>query len=147
MTFEPERFPYVERDTRLGSASLAPFLPMTLIGQKSVMGFGLLDTGASVNVLPYRLGEEVGAVWEQQTIVLPLAGNLAGLESRLLVLSARVGNFPSVKLAFAWVKSDLVPIILGQSNFFLEFDVCFHRSRLTFEVSPKRDPSSSTNPG
>jgi hypothetical protein len=28
----------------------------------------LLDTGASVNVLPYEVGLQLGAVWENQTV-------------------------------------------------------------------------------
>jgi len=28
-------------------------------------------------------------------------------------------------------------LILGQTNFFLEFDVCFYRSKQEFEVKPK----------
>ena len=40
-------------------------------------------------------------------------------------------------MAFAWAQSDAVGIILGQVNFFLEFDVCFFRSRASFEVRPK----------
>ena len=47
-----------------------------------------------------------------------------------------IGNLPAVKLAFAWVQRSGLPVILGQTNFFLEFDV-FYRSRLEFEVRPK----------
>ena len=39
-----------------------------------------------------------------------------------------------VRLAFAWVNSDSIPVILGQINFFLEFDVCFYRSKGMFDV-------------
>ena len=45
-------------------------------------------------------------------------------------------DFLPVRLAFAWVKSPGVPLILGQTNFFLEFDVCFYRSKLEFVVEP-----------
>jgi hypothetical protein len=30
-----------------------------------------------------------------------------------------------------------VAMILGQVNFFMEFDVCFFRSQAAFEVTPK----------
>jgi len=30
-----------------------------------------------------------------------------------------------------------VPLILGQVNFFMEFDVCFYRSQLEFAISLK----------
>jgi hypothetical protein len=54
-----------------------------------------------------------------------------------VVLSAVVGSFPPVRLAFAWAQTDAVLVILGQVNFFLEFDVCFFRSQGVFEVRPK----------
>jgi hypothetical protein len=28
-------------------------------------------------------------------------------------------------------------LILGQTNFFMEFDVCFFRSQLIFQIHPK----------
>ncbi|BAZ09747.1 hypothetical protein NIES4071_15570 [Calothrix sp. NIES-4071] len=31
-----------------------------------------------------------------------------------------------------------LPLILGQANFFMEFDVCFYRSQKLFEVTPKQ---------
>jgi hypothetical protein len=85
---------------------------------------------------------ELGAIWEEQRVVVPLSGNLAVFEARGLLLSAQIGPFPTVRLAFAWAITDAVPLLLGQQNFFLLFDVCFHRSRLFFEISSSIDPSS-----
>jgi hypothetical protein len=45
----------------------------------------LLDTGASVNVLPYEIGLQLGAVWEEQIVPIQLSGNLARMEARGLV--------------------------------------------------------------
>jgi len=47
---------------------------------------------------------------------------------------AEIGDFPPVRLAF---ESNDVPLILGQMNFSMEFDVCFYRSQLEFEVKPR----------
>jgi len=98
---------------------------------------GLLDTGSTINVLPYNLGLELGATWENQTVSIPLAGNLEPIEARGLVVSGIIDNFPSVRLAFAWAESNNLPLILGQLNFFTEFDVCFYGSQLAFEISQK----------
>lgn len=133
-----EQYPFVERDQRLGAASLAPFLPLSLKLATTVEVQGLLDTGATVNVLPYAVGVQLGAAWDQQTTLIKLTGNLAGFEARGLLVTASVGAFPPVRLAFAWAKTDAVPVLLGQLNFFLEFDVCFFRSRGAFEVRPKQ---------
>ena len=54
-----------------------------------------------------------------------------------LFATAEISGLPTVKLAFAWIKENDVPLILGQTNFFLEFDVCFYRSKLEFDVVPK----------
>jgi len=132
------QFPYVPRDLSLGSASLAPMLTITLEGSNTLSTSALLDTGAAVNVLPYSLGLQLGFRWDQQTKSVELSGNLAAIDARIVVVSATVGNFPPVRLAFAWAKEDSMSVILGQVNFFLEFDVCFFRSRAIFAVQPKQ---------
>jgi hypothetical protein len=137
MSTPPRQFPYVARDPSLGNASLAPMLPLTLIGSKNIATTGLVDSGAAINVLPYALGVQLGFDWAQETRSVELSGNLASVEARVVVLSAVVGSFPPVRLAFAWAQTDAVSVILGQVNFFLEFDVCFFRSQAVFEVRPK----------
>jgi hypothetical protein len=137
MTVQARQFPYVPRDPSLGHASLAPMLPLTLSGSQHVATSALVDSGAAVNVLPYSVGVQLGFDWAQQTRPVGLSGNLAAAEARVVVLSATVASFPPVRLAFAWAQTDAVPVILGQVNFFLEFDVCFYRSRGVFDVRPK----------
>ncbi|BAY15189.1 hypothetical protein NIES21_10040 [Anabaenopsis circularis NIES-21] len=136
---EGKRFPFIERSNVLGFSSTMPYLPLTLAYKnQSIEVMGLLDTGASVNVLPYEIGLQLGAVWEEQTVPIQLTGNLAQLEARGLILSATVAELTPVLLAFAWTKSTEAPLILGHMNFFIEFDVCFYRADLAFEVSPRR---------
>jgi hypothetical protein len=137
-----ERYSFVSGDTALGEAGFRPHLPFTLVyEQNSVIASGLLDTGASVNVLPYSIGVELGYKWERQTIALSLTGNLAQYEARVVLVEAFLGQFKPVQLVFAWTQATNVPLILGQVNFFKEFDVCFYRSQLQFEISPKSDAS------
>lgn len=133
-----ELYPFVTLDVALGEASFRPCLPLTLIYQQSsVVASALLDTGASVNVLPYSVGIELGYLWERQTTALSLTGNLAQYEARVVLIQAVVGQFNPVQLVFAWTQATNVPLILGQVNFFMEFDVCFYRSQLQFEISLK----------
>ncbi len=131
-------FSFIERTDSLGRSSVMPYLPLTLTnGNRSVEVTALLDTGASVNVLPYEIGIELGAVWEDQTVPIELSGNLARSAARGLVLSGTVAQFPPVLLAFAWTQSRDAPVILGHMNFFAEFNVCFYRHDSTFEVRPR----------
>jgi mRNA-degrading endonuclease RelE of RelBE toxin-antitoxin system len=119
-----------------GVIDFVPQLPLTLLNRdRSVEVFGLLDTGASVNVLPYDVGIRLGAVWEEQTTSVRLGGNLALTEAKGIVLSARISDFSAVKLVFAWSRSNDVPVLLGRTNFFQEFDVCFYTSLQQFELT------------
>ena len=113
-----------------------PTIPITLSHASfSVSANALLDTGSTVNLLPYDIGLQLGAIWEEQTVRLPLAGNLATVEARGLFLHIQIGNLEPVRLAFAWAQASQVPLILGQTNFFREFDICFQRSRRTIEIT------------
>ena len=133
-----ERFPFIERTNSAGLSSTMPYLPMKLsYKDHSVEMMALLDTGESVNVLPYEIGLQLGAAWEEQTVAIQLSGNLAQMEARGIVLSATVAKFPSVLLAFAWTQSRESPLILGHMNFFAEFDVCFYRADFAFELRPR----------
>lgn len=109
------RFPYISMDNL--PTSLSPRLPFTLIHRQNVIEtVGLVDSGATVNVLPYSLGISLGAIWDEQTIPIKLSGALGQFEARVLLL---LGTHPqitpntTVELAFAWVKSDNVPVIFG----------------------------------
>lgn len=136
---DPLRVPYAAASAAGGEASLLPYLPLTLnYGGHTAPAPGLVDTGATVNVLPYSLGLELGAVWDDGAATFQLSGNLAQFPARPLIVSAVVGPFTPVRLAFAWTQAEHVPLLLGQVNFLLEFDVCFFRARRVFEVQPKQ---------
>ncbi|MEQ8957470.1 MAG: hypothetical protein RLP02_06025, partial [Coleofasciculus sp. C2-GNP5-27] len=73
-----QKFPYKIIDGRLGVVDRMPYLPLMLsLNGQSLNTEGLLDTGASVNVLPYELGLQLGLTWEDETLSVLLAGNLA----------------------------------------------------------------------
>jgi len=113
-------------------------LPLTLVAANRVAVSGLPDTGATVNVLPFSVGQQLGFDWDQQTTQVQLTGSLVSVEARVVVAMAEIGKFAPVRLAFAWARTDDTQLLLGQVNFFMEFDVCFFRSRGLFEVRSKQ---------
>jgi hypothetical protein len=140
----PVRFAYEDTAASRTDGSRLAYLPITLRNGTQVRAVaGLLDTGSTVNVLPYPLGLQLGFVWEQQPTQVHLTGSLARLPARGVIVSGQVASFPSVELVFAWTQVTDVPIILGQVNFFMEFDVCFFRSQAAFEVNSKDKSLSS----
>lgn len=129
-------FPYV----RWGNPSNdpTPRFPLTLRhGKFSIDVHALVDSGATVNVLPYSVGVALGANWDDQWILPNLKGAFGPVDTRGLVVTFEhdtlIDSLP-VKLAFAWANRDNVPVILGQDNFFKEFDVCFFQSQGIFEI-------------
>jgi hypothetical protein len=134
----PIRFPFTVIDPSLGELGQSPYLPLTLTyGDRAINAQGLLDTGSSVNVLPYGLGLQLGAIWENQKLTLPLGGNLARFEAKAILVRANIDRFKSVDMVFAWTQDQNAPLILGQMNFFLLFDVCFYRAELAFDVTQR----------
>ncbi len=132
------QFPFSATERSAGFSF--PYLPLILTCQENSLSVsGLLDTGATVNVLPYSMGRRLGAVWDEHTTSVQLTGNLARSEARSLVVSATVAEFEPIRMAFAWTQADNIPLILGQVNFFMEFDVCFFRSQSVFEIRPRDD--------
>ena len=132
------RFKYSTTDPSQDEFDSLPRLPLVLRhNSQRIEAVGLVDSGATVNVLPYQVGVQLGATWDDGKATMLLAGTLGNLNAMPLILTAEVGQFAPVRLAFAWVKSNNVPLILGQTNFFMEFDVCFYRFQLEFDVTPR----------
>jgi hypothetical protein len=132
------RFQYSTTDATQDEFDALPRLPFRLRQNDRVMDVvGLVDSGATVNVLPYEVGLQLGGVWDGGKATLRLAGTLGSQPAMPFFALAEIGDFAPVRLAFAWVSSGNVPLILGQTNFFMEFEVCFYRSTLEFEVNPR----------
>ncbi|MCG3196865.1 MAG: hypothetical protein HUU16_10320 [Candidatus Omnitrophica bacterium] len=136
----PIRFPYLPLFGTSGETFLAPLLPLELClaTANPVSTHGLLDSGATVNVMPYSLGIRLGADWKTQSPSVRLTGNLAAHDARALIVEAHIAAMEPVPLIFAWSESDDVPLLLGQVNFFQQFDVSFHGARLQFELDHAR---------
>ena len=140
-----EQFPYCDRNPASGGLDLMPDLAIVLRHQShSRSGVGLVDSGASISVLPYSLGVQLGFDWNTQKAHITLGGTLAHVDARGIVVEAAVGQLSPVRLALAWANSDQVPFLLGQFNFFQAFDVSFFRTRRIFEIA---QPGLAYSPG
>ena len=98
-----EQFPYCDRNPTAPGLDLMPDLPILLRDQAHVLSaVGLVDSGASISVLPYALGVQLGFDWHSQTAQVTLAGTLAHVQARGVVVEAVVGKLtacaPRVRL-------------------------------------------------
>ena len=105
----PRQFPYPLPDGALDEIDSLPRLPLTLhYREQRVDAIGLVDSGATVNVLPYRLGKALGAIWSAQQATLRLAGNLGHMPAQPLVVSASIADFDPVQRPTAQARYPLL---------------------------------------
>ena len=133
---EPQRFAYSRKDA--GVRGGLPFIRMELLHRdRTIQVSALVDSGSTVNVLPYDVGLQLGLVWEEQDFPLDVVGVLGASPAFGVLLAGDIEAFPPVRLAFAWTRktSEEVPVILGQVNFFQEFRVSFDGRTQTFELA------------
>lgn len=129
------RFPYTVTVPTQNEFDSLPRLPLTLqLDRRRVEAIGLVDSGATVNVLPYDTGLQLGGLWEDRKATIKLAGNLGGLAAQPIFVMVTIGDLSPIRLVFAWTRSNNVSLILGQMNFFMEFEVCFFRKQREFEI-------------
>jgi hypothetical protein len=130
------RFPYTTLVDSSGGYLLRPLLSVDVVfDQRRIRTDALIDSGADANVLPYQLGLDLGANWDEARLVPALSGNLGSAEARVIVLEVIVQPFDSVRMVFIWVKSNAARLLLGQISFFQEFDVCFFGQAEFFEIT------------
>ena len=136
------RFSYTQVKTRDLLVKSRPILPITLRFRKNRQEanvFGLLDTGADVNVVPYEVGLALGLDWSLQRLAVRLGGNLAKYEARVVIIYGIVGDLAPVQLIFAWTQATQGPVILRQTNFFTRFNVHFYGAEDYFELERRDD--------
>lgn len=135
MTSNAATFPYMPLPGP--PPTLRPMLPITLSnGTVSLNELGLVDSGGDVSILPYDLGRQLGLNWSSQPPIPLVGGILKGVPVRGAILDAAVHTFPKVRLGFVWIQKNDIPLVLGQMNFFLEFDCAFYRHRGIFRIEP-----------
>lgn len=131
-------FPYQFRGPSRDPQTLAPLIPLRLTRDGvGVDVIGLVDSGSMYSVLPFDVGLRFGVSWNSLPVPIALGGIAAGLTAKLLMVGGSLGTLPPTPLLFAWSPTNTVPVLLGQINFFFEFDVCFYRSRSEFTVAPR----------
>lgn len=132
------RFRYSILNSSQKEIDSLPRVPLTLYnGNAKIQVVGIIDSAATVSVLPYSLGLALGARWDETAEGVRLTGNLAQIPSQGLVLDAEIRGLARIELVFAWSRSNDVPVLLGQYNFFQHFAITFNRSKFEFEINPK----------
>jgi hypothetical protein len=132
-----QRFPYTPIPPFSGGM---PVVTVHLArGTYALVTPALVDSGAAMNLLPFECGEQLGFVWNEQRLALPMGGLLSEAKAFAVPVTLTLDPFPSIELAFAWtnVPHEKLRVLLGQINFFQHFKVTFTAYEHHFEISPK----------
>ena len=116
-----------------------PFVTIVLTYHgRSISRTALVDSGSTINVLPYEDGLDLGLCWEDQGLPLRDEGFLQGTPVYGVLLTVQVGSYAPVNQAFAWTQKgrSAVRLILGQTNFFEQFEITFRGREKTCEIFP-----------
>lgn len=99
----------------------------------------LVDSGATISILPDEVGRQLGFVWEEQTIPIHLGGPLKGIPAVAVLVNGHLSGLPETPLVMAWVAETQHPIrpILGQLNFFQQYKITFEGYTNTFDICPR----------
>lgn len=138
------RFQYTEAQGMAGISGMLPFIPLTLLQTGDGVHItarmtvpALVDSGATVNVLPRDVGEQMGLEWESLQGILPSAGTIHHRPALALPLFVKVPQLPPQRLLFAWSElstHDHMAVLLGQTNFFDEYYVDFRKPDGYFDI-------------
>ncbi len=129
------QFPYSKPSEFAKLHGGLPLLDIELYyGGRSVPVKALVDSGSSMNILPYDLG----LVWEKQNFPVDVGGVLPDTEAYGVLVRGKIEGFEAFVPACAWVSkpSRKVRTILGQSNFFQLFRVNFDARAEVFDLIP-----------
>ena len=64
----------------------------------------LVDSGAAMNLLPFECGEQLGFVWNEQRLDLPMGGLLPDAKAFAVPVTLTLDLFEPIELAFAWTN-------------------------------------------
>jgi gag-polyprotein putative aspartyl protease len=131
------RFPYEQ--TPVGIPM--PYIPIQLeAASRAVRVKALVDTGAMVNVIPKAVGEALNLKWDDGEPV-QLGGNLGKASARTFTLNCTVTGLEATPLEVNWSMLEDVPVILGQIDFFAQFDVCFSYAENEISIRTRKGSS------
>ena len=115
-------YPYLVRTEYVPDLVARPFLPVRIrYRQLEIQTMALLDSGSDINVLPYKLGLDLGADWDSREDIEGLEGIGGGLIAKRFVADLYIETWPSIRQIFAWARDDDIPVILGQVDFFQNY--------------------------
>lgn len=119
-----------------------PKLPVALFyGDKKQNMYALVDSGADLCLFNSAIGKLLGIDLESGPLK-PIGGISGGIMARMHTIQLQVQGIPErIEIVAGFTDSAGVSGLLGQADFFDNFQVSFERYRWEFDVTPRPQPT------
>jgi len=122
-------FPYRLEQSDISGPIYRPMAKVSLRGpnNKSVVQYMYVDSGADHTLIPYALGLYLGLRSQGQTVyeVQGVNGSLAVIYQDIPMTIGK----KSFTASLAWAQTEHVPLLLGRTDVFDQFQITFHQKK------------------
>ena len=125
-------FDFKKEESRIFGPILRPVARVILINnEKEVAEHLYVDSGADVSLIPKSVGDWLGFNVEKEDSITEIKGiGERGVPIIIKKLKIRIGE-KLLETRIAWALIEEVPLLLGRTDVFNLFDICFKKNKKT----------------
>ena len=125
-------FDFKEEKSRIFGTILRPVAKVTLINEGvEVEEYVYVDSGADISLIPKSVGDLLGfKVGEKDKIDEVKGIGERGIPMVIKKVHIKIGE-KLFEIRIAWTLIEEVPLLLGRTDVFNLFDICFEKNRKT----------------
>lgn len=129
-------FDFREEESKLLGPILRPVAKIVLIGDKiEVPEYAYVDSGADISLIPKSIGDLLGFRIKEEDAIEEVKGiGERGVPVIIKKLKMRVGE-EIFDTRIAWALIEEVPLLLGRTDVFNLFDICFKKNKRTVFIN------------
>ncbi|MBS3056889.1 MAG: aspartyl protease family protein [Candidatus Aenigmarchaeota archaeon] len=125
-------FYFREEKSRIFGSILRPVAEIIFINnEKEILESVYIDSGADVSLIPKSVGDALGFTIEKSDKITEVKGiGERGVPIIIKKIKIKIGE-KIINTRVAWALIEDVPLLLGRTDVFNLFDICFQKNRKT----------------
>lgn len=125
-------FDFREEESRLFGKILRPVAAITLLHDKNELSESFyVDSGADISIIPKSVGDFLGFAIEKADEITEIKGiGERGVPIIIKKVNMRIGE-KQFETRIAWALIEEVPLLLGRTDVFNLFTICFEKNKKT----------------
>ncbi len=125
-------FDFKEEDSRIFGSILRPVAEVTFINNgKEILESAYIDSGADVSLMPRSMGDVLDFEIDKNDDIIEIKGiSERGIPVIIKKVKIKIGE-KLIDSRIAWALVEDVPLLLGRTDIFNIFDICFKKNLKT----------------